>query len=90
MASWPREQDGSSLGQWRTGFPTFRRLYLAKLAASIGLISVGRLEMGIGAGWYEHEHDGYGYPFVEPAPRIKMLEEGVEIIKAIWTEEGSL
>ena len=61
--------------------------YLAKVAASIDVISGGRLEMGIGAGWYEHEHDGYGYPFLEPAPRIKMLEEGVEIMKAMWTEE---
>ena len=61
--------------------------YLAKVAASIDVISGGRLEMGIGAGWYEHEHDGYGYPFLEPAARIKMLEEGVEIMKAMWTEE---
>jgi F420-dependent oxidoreductase-like protein len=61
--------------------------YLAKVAASIDVISGGRLEMGIGAGWYEHEHDGYGYPFLEPAPRIKMLEEGVEIMKAMWTHE---
>jgi F420-dependent oxidoreductase-like protein len=61
--------------------------YLAKVAASIDVISGGRLEMGIGAGWYEHEHDGYGYPFLEPAPRIKMLEEGVEIMKAMWTEQ---
>ena len=61
--------------------------YLAKVAASIDVISSGRLEMGIGAGWYEHEHDGYGYPFLEPAPRIKMLEEGVEIMKAMWTNE---
>jgi F420-dependent oxidoreductase-like protein len=61
--------------------------YLAKVAASIDVISGGRLEMGIGAGWYEHEHDGYGYPFLDPAPRIKMLEEGVEVMKAMWTEE---
>ncbi|HEU4915526.1 MAG TPA: LLM class F420-dependent oxidoreductase [Acidimicrobiia bacterium] len=61
--------------------------YLAKVAASIDVISGGRLEMGIGAGWYEHEHEGYGYPFLEPGPRIRMLEEGVEIMKAMWTEE---
>lgn len=61
--------------------------YLAKVAASIDVISGGRLEMGIGAGWYEHEHDGYGYPFLDPGPRIRMLEEGVEIMKAMWTEE---
>jgi F420-dependent oxidoreductase-like protein len=61
--------------------------YLAKVAASIDVISGGRLEMGIGAGWYEHEHDGYGFPFLAPGPRIRMLEEGLEIMKAMWTED---
>ncbi len=61
--------------------------YLAKVAASIDVISGGRVEMGIGAGWYEHEHDGYGYPFLAPAQRIGMLGEGVEIMKAMWTED---
>ena len=60
---------------------------LAKMAASIDVISGGRLEMGIGAGWYEHEHDGYGYPFLPPGQRLGMLREGVEIMKAMWTEE---
>ncbi len=61
--------------------------YLAKVAASIDVISGGRLEMGIGAGWYEHEHDGYGYPFLKPSERIGMLREGVEIMRAMWTED---
>jgi F420-dependent oxidoreductase-like protein len=61
--------------------------YLAKVAASIDVISNGRLEMGIGAGWYEQEHDGYGYEFLPPAARLGMLREGVEIMKALWTEE---
>jgi alkanesulfonate monooxygenase SsuD/methylene tetrahydromethanopterin reductase-like flavin-dependent oxidoreductase (luciferase family) len=57
------------------------------VAASIDVISGGRLEMGIGAGWYEHEHDGYGYPFLPPGGRLGMLREGVEIMKAMWTED---
>ncbi len=61
--------------------------YLAKVAASIDVISQGRLEMGIGAGWYEHEHDGYGYPFLSPGGRLGMLREGVEIMQAMWTED---
>lgn len=61
--------------------------YLAKVAASIDVISGGRVEMGIGAGWYEHEHDGYGYPFLPPGGRLGMLREGVEIMKALWTED---
>ena len=62
--------------------------YLAKVAASIDVISGGRVEMGIGAGWYEHEHDGYGYPFLAPPGRLGMLREGVEIMQAMWTEDA--
>ena len=45
------------------------------------------VEMGIGAGWYEHEHDGYGYSFLSPGDRLGMLREGVEIMKAMWTQD---
>ncbi|MCJ7754820.1 MAG: LLM class F420-dependent oxidoreductase [Thermoanaerobaculales bacterium] len=61
--------------------------YLAKVAASIDVISGGRLEMGIGAGWYEHEYDGYGYEFPRPSVRIGMLREGVEIMQRMWTQD---
>lgn len=61
--------------------------YLAKVAASIDVISNGRLEMGIGAGWYEHEYVGYGYPFPKPSIRIGQLREAVEIMRALWTED---
>jgi F420-dependent oxidoreductase-like protein len=61
--------------------------YLAKVAASIDAISGGRLEMGIGAGWYEHEYNGYGFPFPKPSVRIGELGEAVEIMKRMWTEE---
>jgi F420-dependent oxidoreductase-like protein len=61
--------------------------YLAKVAATIDVFSGGRVEMGIGAGWYEEEHDGYGYPFLPPGGRLGMLREGIEIMKAMWTED---
>lgn len=61
--------------------------YLAKVAASIDVISGGRLEMGIGAGWYEHEYLGYGYEFPKPSVRIGQLREGVEIMRRMWTED---
>jgi F420-dependent oxidoreductase-like protein len=61
--------------------------YLAKVAASIDVISGGRLEMGIGAGWYEHEFDGYGYPFPKPSARIGLLAETVEVMRRMWTED---
>ena len=75
------------LGQMCTCNTYRQPSYLAKVAASIDVISGGRLEMGIGAGWYEHEHDGYGYLFLPPAERLGMLEEGVQIMKAMWTED---
>ena len=61
--------------------------YLAKVAASIDVISGGRIEMGIGAGWYEEEYNGYGYEFAKPSIRLAQLEEGVQIMQRMWTED---
>ena len=87
MAALAATTDTVRLGQMCTCNTYRPPSYLAKVAASIDVISNGRLEMGIGAGWYEHEHDGYGYPFLPPGPRLGMLREGVEIMKAMWTED---
>jgi F420-dependent oxidoreductase-like protein len=87
MASLAAATETVRLGQMCTCNTYRPPSYLAKVAASIDVISGGRLEMGIGAGWYEHEHDGYGYPFLTPASRIGMLREGVEIMKAMWTDD---
>jgi F420-dependent oxidoreductase-like protein len=59
---------------------------LAKITSSIDVMSNGRLNWGIGAGWYENEYRSYGYEFPKPAQRIKMLDETVEIVKRMWTE----
>jgi F420-dependent oxidoreductase-like protein len=61
-------------------------MYLAKVAATVDVISGGRVEMGIGAGWYEHEWNAYGYGFPAAGDRIAMLEEGVEIMRQAWLE----
>ncbi len=87
MAALAATTDTVRLGQMCTCNTYRPPSYLAKVAASIDVISNGRLEMGIGAGWYEHEHDGYGYEFLAPAVRLGMLREGVEIMKALWTED---
>lgn len=61
---------------------------LAKLAATIDIISHGRLNLGIGAGWYKAEYDQYGYVFPErPAIRIRQLAEAVRLVKTMWREE---
>ena len=59
--------------------------YLAKVAATVDVVSEGRLEMGIGAGWYEHEWRAYGYDFPRAGERLQMLREGVEIMRESWT-----
>ena len=69
---------------------TFRHpSVLAKMAASIDQLSGGRLEMGLGAGWCVPEHSAFGIPFYDWKTRYGMLEEGIEVIKALWTEDNA-
>ena len=58
---------------------------LAKEAATLDLLSDGRLELGIGAGWSDGEYDAMGIPFDPPAQRITKLEETVALLKAHWS-----
>jgi F420-dependent oxidoreductase-like protein len=61
--------------------------HLAKIAASVDLISQGRLTLGIGAGWFEGEYRQYGFDFPSrPAVRIRQMEEAVRLILAMWTQ----
>lgn len=60
---------------------------LAKMASVIDVISNGRLDFGLGAGWYQHECEAYGYPFERPAVRIGQLDEAVQIIEGMWTQD---
>jgi F420-dependent oxidoreductase-like protein len=87
MAALAATTDTVRLGQMCTCNGYRHPSYLAKAAVSIDAISSGRLEMGIGAGWYEHEFNGYGYPFPKPSVRIGELDEAVEIMKRMWTED---
>lgn len=61
--------------------------YLAKISSVVDVISDGRLELGIGAGWYAHEYLGFGYEFPKASARIGMLEEAVQIIESMWVDE---
>lgn len=73
------------LGQMCTCMSYRNPAYLAKVAATADLISGGRIEMGIGAGWYEHEWRAYGYGFPDAPARLRMLREGVDIMHQAWT-----
>ncbi|MFX1565454.1 MAG: LLM class flavin-dependent oxidoreductase [Promethearchaeota archaeon] len=59
----------------------------AKMAASLDVLSKGRLDFGLGAGWKEIEYKAYGYPFPAPKIRIQQLNEAIQIIRGIWTKE---
>jgi len=60
---------------------------LAKMAATVDVVSNGRLDFGIGAGWHERDFAFLGLPFPELAVRIERLKESVQIIKKMWVQE---
>lgn len=60
---------------------------LAKMASTLDHVSDGRLEFGLGAGWFEHEYRAYGYDFPAIGTRLQQLEEALRICTALWTEE---
>lgn len=86
MAALAATTDSIRLGQMCTCNGYRSPSYLAKVAACIDVISNGRLEMGIGGGWYEHEYNAYGYPFPKPSVRLGELDEAVQIMLKMWTE----
>jgi F420-dependent oxidoreductase-like protein len=63
---------------------------LAKMASTVDVLSHGRLNFGIGAGWYEHEHRAYGYDFPDTPERLRRLREAVQVILAMWTQEEAV
>jgi len=68
--------------------PFFRNpAVLAKQVATIDHISNGRTIVGLGAGWFAAEFEGYGCPFPPLAERMQALEESAELLKRMWTEE---
>src|SRR3989442_1419261 len=60
---------------------------LAREAATLDLLSGGRLEFGIGAGWKTSDYEQLGIPYDTPKTRVDRMEEAVGLIKRLWTEE---
>ncbi len=85
MAAFAASTSRIRLGQMCTCIAYRNPAYLAKVAATIDVISGGRVEMGIGAGWYEHEWRAYGYGFPPAPERLRALDEGVQIMRQAWT-----
>jgi F420-dependent oxidoreductase-like protein len=68
---------------------TFRHpSVLAKAAATADQVSGGRIELGLGAGWFEAEHRAYGFPFPGTPERLGRFAEQLEIVHRQWTEES--
>jgi alkanesulfonate monooxygenase SsuD/methylene tetrahydromethanopterin reductase-like flavin-dependent oxidoreductase (luciferase family) len=70
---------------------TFRRVsVLAKLVTTVDHISNGRVELGIGAGWFESEHEAYGFAFPPQRERLDELDRQLAEITRQWTEAGDI
>jgi alkanesulfonate monooxygenase SsuD/methylene tetrahydromethanopterin reductase-like flavin-dependent oxidoreductase (luciferase family) len=86
MAAISQRTSRVRLGQMVGCAPYRNPAVLAKITSTVDVISGGRLDWGIGAGWYDHEFRGYGFEFAANKDRIGMLRETVEITKAMWSE----
>ena len=75
------------LGTLVTGAVYRHPSVLAKMAATLDVLSKGRLFMGIGAAWNQEESSAYGIPFPPNKERLLRLEEAIQIIRKMWTEE---
>ena len=68
---------------------TFRHpSVLARMAVTVDHISGGRVDVGMGAGWYEREHVEHGFPFLDAKQRFELFAEQVEIVVRSWTEDA--
>jgi F420-dependent oxidoreductase-like protein len=68
---------------------TFRHpSVLARMAVTVDHISGGRLDVGMGSGWYEREHLENGFPFLDPKARFDLFAEQIEVVVRSWTEDA--
>ena len=86
-AALARDTKRVRLGQMVTCNSYRNPALLAKIASTVDALSHGRLDFGIGAGWYEHEYVAYGYQYPSTHERLARLREAVQIILAMWTQE---
>jgi F420-dependent oxidoreductase-like protein len=76
------------LGTLVTGVTYRNPALLAKMVTTLDIVSGGRAMLGIGAAWYEEEHDGLGFDFPGAGERLDRLEEALQICRAMFTEEA--
>lgn len=78
------------VGVFVTGNTYRNPALLAKIATTIDHISGGRLNLGMGAGWYELEHTAYGFELGTPGQRLAKLEEALEVITRLWSRQPAV
>jgi F420-dependent oxidoreductase-like protein len=86
LAAYAAETTRLRLGLMVTGNTYRHPAILAKIAATVDVISGGRLDLGLGAGWNEYEHGSIGIPLYPPGERIRRLGEACELIKLLYTQ----
>ena len=75
------------LGLLATGVTYRHPGLLAKIVTTLDVLSGGRAVLGIGAAWYDREHDGLGVPFPPTAERFERLEEALRVVRQMWSED---
>ena len=76
-----------TLGLLVTGVTYRHPGLLAKIVTTLDVLSGGRAELGIGAAWYEREHQGLGVPYPPLAERFERLEETLQICRQMWSDD---
>ncbi len=76
------------LGTMVTGVTYRNPAHLAKIVTTLDVISSGRAILGIGAAWYDVEHEGLGFDFPPAGERLDRLEEALQICRSMFTEEA--
>ena len=76
------------LGAMVTGVTYRNPAHLAKIVTTLDVISAGRAILGIGAAWYDVEHEGLGFDFPPAGERLDRLEEALQICRAMFREEA--
>lgn len=87
LAALARETSTIRLGTLMTSANFRAPSLLAVAVAQVDNMSKGRIELGLGAGWFGREHEAFGFPFPRPAERLERLREQLEIITGLWTTE---
>src|SRR5262249_39837837 len=86
LAAFAAQTNRIRIGQMVTGNTYRHPAVLAHMGATVDVISNGRLDMGVGAGWNEYEHSSMGIPLYAPGERIRRFGEACEIIKRLFTQ----